>query len=57
MRGGELVTNGGRILNVTALGGSVDEARQRAYDACDLISFDGMKLRHDIAAGAVSVAT
>jgi phosphoribosylamine---glycine ligase len=57
MRGGELVTNGGRILNVTALGGSVDEARQRAYEACDLISFDGMKLRHDIAAGAVSVGT
>jgi phosphoribosylamine---glycine ligase len=57
MRGGELVTNGGRILNVTALGDSVDEARQRAYDACDLISFDGMKLRHDIAAGAVSVGT
>ena len=57
MRGGELVTNGGRILNVTALGGSRDEARQRAYEACDLISFDGMKLRHDIAAGAVSVGT
>ena len=57
MRGGELVTNGGRILDVTALGGSVDEARQRAYEACDLISFDGMKLRHDIAAGAVSVGT
>jgi phosphoribosylamine--glycine ligase len=57
MRGGELVTNGGRVLNVTALGGSVDEARQRAYEACDLISFDGMKLRHDIAAGTVSVGT
>jgi phosphoribosylamine---glycine ligase len=57
MRDGELVTNGGRILDVTALGGSVDEARQRAYEACDLISFDGMKLRRDIAAGAVSVAT
>jgi phosphoribosylamine---glycine ligase len=57
MRGGELVTNGGRVLNVTALGASVDEARQHAYEACDLISFDGMKLRHDIAAGAVSVAT
>jgi phosphoribosylamine--glycine ligase len=57
MRDGELVTNGGRILDVTALGGSVDEARQRAYEACDLISFEGMKLRRDIAAGAVSVAT
>jgi phosphoribosylamine---glycine ligase len=55
MRGGELVTNGGRVLNVTALGASVDEARRRAYEACDLISFDGMKLRRDIAAGAVSV--
>jgi phosphoribosylamine--glycine ligase len=57
MRGGELVTNGGRILNVTALGASLDEARQRAYDACDLISFEGMRFRRDIAAPAVNVAT
>ncbi len=55
MRGEQLVTNGGRILNVTALGPTLDEARQRAYEACELISFEGMRYRHDIAARAVSV--
>jgi phosphoribosylamine--glycine ligase len=57
MHGGQLVTNGGRVLNVTALGPSLEEARQRAYDACDLISFAGMQFRRDIAAPAVNVAT
>jgi phosphoribosylamine---glycine ligase len=57
MRGGQLVTNGGRVLNVTALGPSLEEARHRAYAACDLISFDGMRFRSDIAARAVNVAT
>jgi phosphoribosylamine---glycine ligase len=57
VRGGELVTNGGRVLNVTALGASLDEARQRAYAACDLISFEGMRFRHDVASRPVNVAT
>ena len=57
MHDGQLVTNGGRVLNVTALGPSLDEARQRAYAACELISFDGMRFRRDIAARAVNVAT
>jgi phosphoribosylamine---glycine ligase len=57
MRRGSLVTNGGRVLDVTALGASVDEARQRAYEACDLISFAGMRFRHDIGSRAVNVAT
>jgi phosphoribosylamine--glycine ligase len=57
MHDGQLVTNGGRVLNVTALGPSLDEARQRAYAACKLISFDGMQFRRDIAARAVNVAT
>jgi phosphoribosylamine--glycine ligase len=57
MHDGQLVTNGGRVLNVTALGASLDEARQRAYAACELISFDGMQFRRDIAARAVNVAT
>lgn len=57
VRRGQLVTNGGRVLNVTALGASLDEARQRVYEACDLIAFEGMKLRHDIAGRAVNVAT
>jgi phosphoribosylamine--glycine ligase len=49
VRDGTLVTNGGRILNVTATGASVADARSRAYAACDLISFPGMRYRRDIA--------
>jgi phosphoribosylamine--glycine ligase len=48
----QLVTNGGRILNVTATGDNVAEARDRAYAACERISFDGMRYRRDIAAVA-----
>jgi phosphoribosylamine--glycine ligase len=48
---GQLVTAGGRVLNVTALGRNVSEARERAYAAARLISFDGMQMRGDIAAG------
>lgn len=48
---GEIVTAGGRVLNVTALGESVAEARAAAYAAAAEISFDGMQLRSDIAAG------
>jgi phosphoribosylamine--glycine ligase len=49
LRGGRLVTNGGRILNVTAAGESLESARSRAYAAADLISFPGMRRRGDIA--------
>ncbi len=52
-RGGEIVTAGGRVLNVTALGETPAEARDRAYDAAGRISFDGMQIRSDIAARAV----
>jgi phosphoribosylamine--glycine ligase len=52
-RGGEIVTAGGRVLNVTALGADAAEARDRAYDAAGRISFPGMQLRRDIAARAV----
>jgi phosphoribosylamine--glycine ligase len=48
-----IVTAGGRVLNVTALGRTPGEARDRAYEAADLISFDGMQMRSDIAARAV----
>jgi phosphoribosylamine--glycine ligase len=51
--GGEVVTAGGRVLNVTGLGAGPAEARRRAYDAADLISFEGMQMRRDIAARAV----
>jgi phosphoribosylamine---glycine ligase len=47
------VTAGGRVLNVTALGGSPAEARERAYEAADRIEFDGKQMRRDIAARAV----
>jgi phosphoribosylamine--glycine ligase len=50
LRENRLVTNGGRILNVTARGETVAEARERAYAACQLISFPGMRYRRDIAA-------
>jgi phosphoribosylamine--glycine ligase len=43
-----LLTNGGRVLCVTALGDSVRIARSRAYDAVDRIRFDGMQYRKDI---------
>jgi phosphoribosylamine--glycine ligase len=52
LRGDQLVTNGGRVLNVTALGDSVGEARDHAYAAVDRISFEGVRFRSDIAAVA-----
>jgi phosphoribosylamine--glycine ligase len=48
-----VVTAGGRVLNVTGLGATPAEARDRAYDAAGRISFDGMQVRSDIAARAV----
>jgi len=51
---GALVTNGGRVLDVTAVGETVAEARERAYAAVELISWPGMRYRRDIA-GAVHV--
>jgi len=50
--GGEIVTAGGRVLNVTALGASAHAARAAAYAAIDAIEFDGRQLRRDIAQGA-----
>ncbi|HEY6605614.1 MAG TPA: phosphoribosylamine--glycine ligase [Gaiellaceae bacterium] len=47
-----VVTNGGRILNVTGTGESVAEAREQAYAACAAISFPGARYRTDIAAAA-----
>ena len=48
--GGELVTNGGRVLGVTALGSDVAAARARAYEIASTISFEGAQFRGDIAA-------
>ncbi|HEY7266154.1 MAG TPA: phosphoribosylamine--glycine ligase, partial [Solirubrobacterales bacterium] len=46
----EIVTAGGRVLNVTGLGATAADARRRAYDAAERISFDGKQMRTDIAA-------
>ena len=50
---GEVVTAGGRVLNVTGLGATPGEARDRAYAAAERIEFDGRQMRKDIAARAV----
>ena len=52
-RDGRIVTNGGRVLNVTGIGSTPGEARDRAYAAAELIEFDGKQMRTDIAARAV----
>jgi phosphoribosylamine---glycine ligase len=50
---GQVVTAGGRVLSVTALGDGPAEARERAYAAAERIQFDGRQLRSDIALRAV----
>jgi phosphoribosylamine---glycine ligase len=50
---GDFVTAGGRVLNVTALGPTAGEARDRAYAAVERIDFDGRQVRFDIAERAV----
>jgi phosphoribosylamine--glycine ligase len=50
---GAIVTAGGRVLNVTGLGGGPGAARDAAYAAADLITFEGRQLRRDIALRAV----
>jgi phosphoribosylamine--glycine ligase len=47
-RDDQVVTAGGRVLAVTAIGGSLAEARARAYEAAGRIAFDGMHFRRDI---------
>jgi phosphoribosylamine--glycine ligase len=50
VRDGRLVTAGGRVLGVTALGDSIDSAIRRAYRAVERISWEGMHFRRDIGA-------
>jgi phosphoribosylamine--glycine ligase len=52
LHGDRLVTNGGRILNVTATGPTIAAARTLAYAACDRIAFEGIRRRDDIALSA-----
>jgi phosphoribosylamine--glycine ligase len=51
--GSEIVTNGGRVLGVTALGKDLKTAQAAAYAAVEVIKFDGAHFRHDIAAKAL----
>ena len=46
---GQIVTNGGRVLGVTATGKSLKEAREKAYEATEWVSFANKYMRHDIA--------
>ncbi|RAP74403.1 phosphoribosylamine--glycine ligase [Paenibacillus montanisoli] len=51
--GGEIVTNGGRVLGIVGRGSDIAEARAKAYEAVSAIHFDGMHCRTDIAAKAL----
>ncbi|NTU42504.1 MAG: phosphoribosylamine--glycine ligase [Nitrospirales bacterium] len=51
---GEVVTSGGRVLGVTALGPDIRSAQQKAYEAVSKISFEGMHYRKDIAGRALN---
>jgi phosphoribosylamine--glycine ligase len=55
LRGDRVVTSGGRILDVTAVGPTIAAARERAYDAASRIAFPGARYRHDIAKEAAVV--
>jgi phosphoribosylamine--glycine ligase len=52
---GELVTAGGRVLSVTALGEDTDAAREAAYAGAEMLQFDGRQMRRDIALGKVAL--
>ena len=54
---GDIVTNGGRVLGVTALGAQIAGAKARAYEAVDKIKFDGAYWRRDIADKAIKKLT
>jgi len=51
---GGYVTAGGRVLNIVALGDTLEEARAKADEACAMIDFEGMQRRHDIGGATVS---
>jgi phosphoribosylamine---glycine ligase len=55
LREGELVSAGGRVLNVTGVGGSIAEARDQAYAAVEQIDFLGAQFRRDVALRALHV--
>jgi phosphoribosylamine--glycine ligase len=51
-QGGKLLTNGGRVLGITAIGDTLHEARNLAYQAVEKISFAGAHYRTDISSKA-----
>ena len=55
LKDGQIVTNGGRVLGVTALGQDLRAAQTAAYAAVEKIHFDGAQFRRDIAAKALAV--
>ncbi|HMG61140.1 MAG TPA: phosphoribosylamine--glycine ligase, partial [Burkholderiales bacterium] len=57
LKDGAIVSNGGRVLCVTALGDSIKMAQRRAYEVVEGIRFDGMHYRHDIGHRAVAART
>ncbi len=54
IKDGKLVTSGGRVLGVTALGSDLQQALDKAYSALDEIHFDNMHFRHDIGKKALA---
>jgi phosphoribosylamine---glycine ligase len=54
VEGDRIVTNGGRVLGVTALGNDLASAQSRAYEAVQMIQFDGAQYRRDIAGKAIA---
>jgi len=48
--GKRLLADGGRVLDLVGIGASVSEAREKAYEAVELVSWPGMQFRTDIAA-------
>jgi phosphoribosylamine--glycine ligase len=56
-QGGDIVTDGGRVLGVTALGNTISDAKAKAYRAVDVIKFEGAYCRSDIADKAINGMT
>ena len=48
LKDGKIVTNGGRVLGITAKGDDLKEARANAYKATEWVTFDNKYMRHDI---------
>ncbi|MPN19845.1 Phosphoribosylamine--glycine ligase [bioreactor metagenome] len=51
---GEIVTAGGRVLCVTALGNTIGEAQAKALELCQKVTFDGVQYRKDIGYRAIA---